>query len=211
MEVDILWQLSPLHQIAKTEPCGTAQDGFGSLLCVFLAVSVNIKIEECKDLRMLLSSCATFIPTTMLDLGSTEYNGELYSSLKSQKFSFKSRKLLRRGLNVWGDANILDHGHEIAFKTDFYSRVRVSVLYRICEFLFLLKSRIFAASKLLQTRNIFWVIQPLYSPFRRLFISKLFCLFTYGSVCRCALRAFTYRVMYKLEWQHGIWAGSSVK
>lgn len=129
----------------------------------------------------------------------------------SQKFSFKSRKLLQRGRNVWADVNILDYSHKIAFKTDFHSRVRVSVLYRICEFLFLLKSRIFAASKLLQTRDIFWVIQPLYSLFRRLFISKLFCLFTYGSVCRCALRAFTYRAMYKLEWQHGIWAGSSVK
>lgn len=57
MEVEILWQLSPLHQIAKTEPCGTAQGGFRSLLSVFLAVGVNIKIEERKDLRMLLSSC----------------------------------------------------------------------------------------------------------------------------------------------------------
>lgn len=61
----------PLHQIAKTEPCGTAQDGFRSLLCVFLSVSVNIKIEECKDLLMLPSSCATFIPSTVLDEGST--------------------------------------------------------------------------------------------------------------------------------------------
>lgn len=67
VEVEILWQLSPLHQIAKTEPCGTAQDGFRSLFCVFLAVSVNIKIEECKDLRMLLSSCATFIQISTLD------------------------------------------------------------------------------------------------------------------------------------------------
>lgn len=90
VEVDILWQLSPLHQIAKTEPCGTAQDGFGSLLCVFLAVSVNIKIEECKDLRMLLSSCATFIPTTMLDLGSTEYNGEQFSSLHRKNSHLKA-------------------------------------------------------------------------------------------------------------------------
>lgn len=57
VEVEILWQQSPLHQIAKTEHCGTAKGGFRILLGVFLAVNVNIKIEECKDLQMLVPHC----------------------------------------------------------------------------------------------------------------------------------------------------------